>query len=192
MGTPVCWHEGYGCQSGTHRHSRDHHQSSGKWKTFRANPTKAMATWAAEQKVVLMDSWGWLEETAHKQSRQLFAKARLATKELTSLLAASGCNGVFLNPPRQVQWLARGPEEPDAAYLERGLRMAAPLGLVITHGGRIGTRSTRDPNMAVARIWHFRNVPGHWAQTTSRLTVLNQAFTEVVLIHHRRKGREFL
>ncbi|OLQ11591.1 hypothetical protein AK812_SmicGene4477 [Symbiodinium microadriaticum] len=126
-----------------------------KWKTFRANPTKAMATWAAEQKVVLMDSWGWLEETAHKQSRQLFAKARLATKEVTSLLAASGCNGVFLDPPRQVQWLARGPEEPDAAYLERGLRMA-------------------DTG----------------AQTTSRLTVLNQAFTEVVLIHHRRKGQK--
>ena len=43
----------------------------------------------------------------------------------------------------------------------------------------------------MARIWHFPNVPGHWGPDDVT-TVLNQAFTEVVLIHHRRKGREFL
>ena len=73
--------------------------------------------WAAEQKVVLIDSWGWLEESLQKQGRQLFGKAKLAKKELTSLLGV-----VFLDNPRdmlpaQVQWLARGTEEPTSAYL---------------------------------------------------------------------------
>ena len=41
-----------------------------KWKGFRSNPTHAVATWAAEQKVILADSWGWLEECLGKLGRQ--------------------------------------------------------------------------------------------------------------------------
>ena len=166
-----------------------------KWKSFRANPTRAIAKWAAGQKVLLSDTWSWLEESHGRSGRQLFGKARIPKKDLTSLLAASGREGAFLDPPRdavasQIQWLARGTDEAASAYHERGLRMSPLLGLV-AQGGRIGARTTRDPAQAIARIWNFPHVPGDWGPEEVK-SVLTQAFDAVTLIHNRRTGREFL
>ena len=136
-----------------------------------------------------------MEESHGRSGRQLFGKARIPKKDLTSLLAASGREGVFLDPPRdavasQIQWLARGTDEPPSAYHERGLRMSPLLGLV-AQGGRIGARTTRDPAQAIARIWNFPHVPGDWGPEEVK-AVLAQAFDSVTLIHNRRTGREFL
>ena len=166
-----------------------------KWKSFRTNPTRAIAKWAAGQKVLLSDTWSWLEESHGRWGRQLFGKARIPKKDLTSLLAASGREGVFLDPPRdavasQIQWLAKGTDEAASAYHERGLRMSPLLGLV-AQGGRIGARTTRDPAQAIARIWNFPHVPGDWGPEEVK-SVLTQAFDTVTLIHNRRTGREFL
>ena len=168
--------------------------SAEKWKSFRTNPTRMIAKWAADQKVLLSDTWSWLEESHGRSGRQLFGKARIPKKDLTSLLAASGREGVFLDPPReavasQIQWLAKSNEEPASAYHERGLRMSPLLGLV-AQGGRIGARTTRDPKQATARIWNFPHVPGDWGPEEVK-AVLARAFDSVTLIHNRRTGREF-
>ena len=112
--------------------------SAERWKEIRGSPAKTVAAWAAEQRVVLADSWGWVEETLPKQGKQLFGKARLAEKEMSSLLCCSGRGGIFVDCirdaiPAQVQWLARIDNEPATAYLERGLRMSAQLGLGLPH-----------------------------------------------------------
>jgi len=169
--------------------------SAEKWKSFRTNPTRMIAKWAADHKVLLSDTWSWLEESHGRSGRQLFGKARIPKKDLTSLLAASGREGVFLDPPRdavasQIQWLAKGTDEPASAYHERGLRMSALLGLV-AQGGRIGARTTRDPKQATARIWNFPHVPGNCGPEEVK-AVLAHSFDEVTLIHNRRTGREFL
>ncbi|CAE7667378.1 CTSD [Symbiodinium microadriaticum] len=145
--------------------------------------------------VLLSDTWSWLEESHGRSGRQLFGKARIPKKDLTSLLAASGREGVFLDPPRdavasQIQWLAKGIDEPASAYHERGLRMS-PLLALVAQGGRIGARTTRDPTQAIARIWNFPHVPGDWGPEEVK-SVLAQAFDAVTLIHNRRTGREFL
>ena len=166
--------------------------SADRWKEIRSSPAKAVAAWAAEQRVILADSWGWVEESPPKQ---LFGKARLAEKEMSSLLCVSGRGGIFVDCirdaiPAQVQWLARTENEPAAAYLERGLRMSAQLGLA-SQGGRIGARSHRDPSAAIPRIWVFPHVPLDWGPPEVT-KVLAQAFDPVTLIHHRRTGRDQL
>ena len=165
------------------------------WKQARSNPARFAASWAASHKVVFADTWGWVVDNPAKAGQQLYGKARLATKELTSLLGVSGQGGVFVDTLRnalatQVQWIVRTEGEPSLAYHERGLRMGAKLGLV-TQGGRIGARDTRDPSVAVARLWNFPHVPSSWGpdQVTA---VLTSAFDEVVLLHHRRMGKERL
>ncbi|CAE7814162.1 unnamed protein product [Symbiodinium sp. KB8] len=169
--------------------------SADRWKEIRSSPAKTVAAWAAEQRVVLADSWGWVEETLPKQGKQLFGKARLAEKEMSSLLCCSGRGGIFVDCirdaiPAQVQWLARIDNEPAAAYLERGLRMSAQLGLA-SQGGRLGARSARDPHAAIPRIWVLPHVPADWGPPEVT-QVLTQSFDDVTLIHHRRTGREQL
>ncbi|CAE7353677.1 gcs-1 [Symbiodinium sp. KB8] len=162
---------------------------------IRGSPAKTVAAWAAEHRVILADSWGWVEETLPKQGKQLFGKARLAEKEMSSLLCCSGRGGIFVDCirdaiPAQVQWLARIDNEPATAYLERGLRMSAQLGLA-SQGGRIGARSARDPNAAIPRIWVLPHVPADWGPPEVT-QVLTQSFDDITLIHHRRTGREQL
>ncbi|CAE7226171.1 unnamed protein product, partial [Symbiodinium sp. CCMP2456] len=169
--------------------------STERWKEIRNSPAKAVAAWAAEQRVILADSWGWVEESPPKQGKQLFGKARLAEKEMSSLLCVSGRGGIFVDCirdaiPAQVQWLARTDNEPATAYLERGLRMSAQLGLA-SQGGRLGARSTRDPNAAIPRVWVLPHVPPDWGPPEVT-QVLEQSFDSVTLIHHRRTGREQL
>ncbi|CAE7336588.1 OTU5 [Symbiodinium sp. KB8] len=163
--------------------------SAEKWKSFRTNPTRMIAKWAADQKVLLSDTWSWLEESHGRSGRQLFGKARIPKKDLTSLLAASSREGREA-VASQIQWLAKSNEEPASAYHERGLRMSPLLGLV-AQGGRIGARTIRDPKQATARIWNFPHVPGDWGPEEVK-AVLAQAFDSVTLIHNRRTGREFL
>ena len=169
--------------------------SAERWKEIRGSPAKTVAAWAAEHRVILADSWGWVEETLPKQGKQLFGKARLAEKEMSSLLCCSGRGGIFVDCirdaiPAQVQWLARIDNEPATAYLERGLRMSAQLGLA-SQGGRIGARSARDPNAAIPRIWVLPHVPADWGPPEVT-QVLTQSFDDITLIHHRRTGREQL
>ena len=163
------------------------------WKQARSNPTRFTASWAASHKVVLADAWGWVVDSPGKAGQQLHGKARLATKELASLLAVSGQGGVFIDAMRhavatQVQWIAQSPGETATAYFERGVRMGAQLGLV-TQGGRLGARNPRDASVAVARVWCFPHVPPSWGPTQVT-DVLASAFDDVVLLHHRRMGKE--
>ena len=111
------------------------------------------------------------------------------------MLCVSGRGGIFVDCirdaiPAQVQWLARIDNEPASAYLERGLRMSAQLGLA-SQGGRIGARSHRDPSAAIPRVWVLPHVPLSWGPPEIT-KVLAQSFDSVTLINHRRMGREQL
>ncbi|CAE7196350.1 gcs-1 [Symbiodinium sp. CCMP2592] len=167
-----------------------------KFKHWKNNPSRAASSWASSHQITLSDTWGWIEEQqAGKQGLQLFGIARLLDTELSSLVAVSGRDGVFVDVPRgklvsTVQWLAATKGEAPIAYLERGLRMSAPYGLA-TQGGRIGARSPRDPSQAVPRVWNFPHVPASWGQKEV-LQVLDQSFKDVALIQHKRTGAEYL
>ncbi|CAE7226898.1 CYCL [Symbiodinium sp. CCMP2592] len=167
-----------------------------KFKHWKNNPSRAASSWASSHQITLSDTWGWVEEQqAGKQGLQLFGIARLLDSELSSLVAVSGRDGVFVDVPRgklvsTVQWLAVTKGEAPTAYLERGLRMSAPYGLA-TQGGRIGARSPRDPSQAVPRVWNFPHVPASWGQKEV-LQVLDQSFKDVALIQHKRTGAEYL
>ncbi|CAE7653223.1 Gapdh [Symbiodinium sp. CCMP2592] len=167
-----------------------------KFKHWKNNPSRAASSWASSHQITLSDTWGWIEEQqAGKQGLQLFGIARLLDTELSSLVAVSGRDGVFVDVPRgklvsTVQWLAATKGEAPIAYLERGLRMSAPYGLA-TQGGRIGARSPRDPSQAVPRVWNFPHVPASWGQKEV-LQVLDQSFKDVALIQHKRTGTEYL
>ncbi|CAE7725663.1 CYCL [Symbiodinium sp. CCMP2592] len=167
-----------------------------KFKHWKNNPSRAASSWASSHQITLSDTWGWVEEQqAGKQGLQLFGIARLLDAELSSLVAVSGRDGVFVDVPRgklvsTVQWLAVTKGEAPAAYLERGLRMSAPYGLA-TQGGRLGARSPRDPSQAVPRVWNFPHVPATWGQKEV-LQVLDQSFKDVALIQHKRTGAEYL
>ncbi|CAE7302863.1 gcs-1 [Symbiodinium sp. CCMP2592] len=167
-----------------------------KFKHWKNNPSRAASSWASSHQITLSDTWGWVEEQqAGKQGLQLFGIARLLDAELSSLVAVSGRDGVFVDVPRgklvsTVQWLAVTKGEAPTAYLERGLRMSAPYGLA-TQGGRLGARSPRDPSQAVPRVWNFPHVPATWGQKEV-LQVLDQSFKDVALIQHKRTGAEYL
>ncbi|CAE7947733.1 unnamed protein product [Symbiodinium sp. KB8] len=109
--------------------------SQEQWKQARTNPARYAASWSASHKVVLADTWGWVAESPAKAGQQLYGTARVASKELTSLLGVSGQGGVFVDALRhavatQVQWLAPSTGESSLAYHERGLRMGSKLGIV--------------------------------------------------------------
>ncbi|CAE7226914.1 unnamed protein product [Symbiodinium sp. CCMP2592] len=83
-----------------------------KFKHWKNNPSRAASSWASSHQITLSDTWGWVEEQqAGKQGLQLFGIARLLDSELSSLVAVSGRDGVFVDVPRgklvsTVQWLA--------------------------------------------------------------------------------------
>ncbi|CAE7196323.1 Slc9a8 [Symbiodinium sp. CCMP2592] len=145
-----------------------------KFKHWKNNPSRAASSWASSHQITLSDTWGWVEEQqAGKQGLQLFGIARLLDSELSSLVAVSGRDGVFVDVPRgklvsTVQWLAVTKGEAPTAYLERGLRMSA-----------------------VPRVWNFPHVPASWGQKEV-LQVLDQSFKDVALIQHKRTGAEYL
>ncbi|CAE6960733.1 CYCL [Symbiodinium sp. CCMP2592] len=158
-----------------------------KFKHWKNNPSRAASSWASSHQITLSDTWGWVEEQqAGKQGLQLFGIARLLDSELSSLVAVSGRDGVFVDVPRgklvsTVQWLAVTKGEAPTAYLERGLRMRR------THWRQIA----RDPSQAVPRVWNFPHVPASGGQKEV-LQVLDQSFKDVALIQHKRTGAEYL
>ena len=166
------------------------------WKKFSSQPARAAAAWAAAHHVALADSWGWVEEKpkGSKSGVQMFGLARLATADITSLMAMSGQGGVFIDAPREVvrssvEWLVKPDSESPAALLERALRLAPALGLA-TQGGRIGLRQSRAENQAAQRVWQIPHVPSDWSPAEVR-TVLGTSFDQVTLINWRRHDSEY-
>ena len=115
-----------------------------------------------------MDSWGWaVEPVAGGVGQQVFGRS-------------------FDVGPVVTDWQQQQEDEMPGAYLARCLTLCADFGLV---SGRkqLGKRMKHDPSVPVQRMWQVQMVPGVVA--VEQLTnVLGQVFTDVEVVHQRRRG----
>ena len=163
------------------------------WTQIVKQPQRALLDHLAKFRLKAMDSWGWaVEPVAGGVGQQVFGKRRLADKDIPTLLASSG-RSAFFEPSRSfdmgpvvTEWQQQQDDETPGAYLARCLTLPADFGLV---SGRkqLGKRMKHDPSVPVQRMWQVQMVPG--MVTVEQLTnVLGQVFTDVEVVHQRRRG----
>ena len=124
--------------------------------------------------------------------QQVFGKCRMADKDIQTLLATSG-RTAFFEPSRgfemgpvTTEWQQQRDDETPGAHLARCLTLTADYGLV---SGRkqLGKRMKHDPSISMQRLWLVQMVPG--VVTVEQLSeVLAQSFTDVEMVHQRRRG----
>ena len=112
------------------------------WMSFCKNASKAAATWAADRHVQPLDSFNWAEEKQRTggQELQVFGIMRVPKKDMSTLLAVSGQQGVFIEPCRsqaprmKLSWIERIKGETANQYLTRANQHGADFALAV-HGG---------------------------------------------------------
>ncbi|CAE7464425.1 unnamed protein product, partial [Symbiodinium pilosum] len=131
------------------------------WKQFLKNPSRVVMQWLSNLHINALDAWGWKEEQVDKGS-QLYGLIRILEPDITSVLALSGRDGIFLELTREsssgqpkvavkVNWVdaEKGENMPD--YLSRMLRSAGDLGLA-HRAGRLGHVALRSSTDLVERL----------------------------------------
>ena len=164
------------------------------WSSFCKNASKTAATWAADRHVQPLDSFNWAEEKqrAGGQELQAFGIMRVPKKDMSTLLAVSGQQGVFIEPCRsqapriKISWIERVKGETARQYLTRANQHGAAFGLAV-HGGRLGWRLAAQPDELVPRVWTLPWLPMRWDDDAVK-QLLSSEFKDVELLTHRRKG----
>ena len=162
------------------------------WASFCKNASKTAATWAADRHVQPLDSFNWAEEKQRTggQELQVFGIMRVPKKDLSSLLAVSGQQGVFIEPCRsqapriKITWIEKVKGESAAQYLTRANQHGAAFGLAV-HGGRLGWRLAAQPDELLPRVWTLPWLPVHWDDDAVK-QLLSSEFKEIELLTHRR------
>ena len=162
------------------------------WANFRKNASKSAATWAADRHVQPLDSFNWAEEKQRTggQELQVFGIMRIPLKDLSTLLAVSGQQGVFIEPSRsqapriKISWIERIKSETATQYLTRANQHGAAFGLAV-HGGRLGWRLAAQPDELLPRVWTLPWLPVHWDDDAVK-QLLASEFKEIDLLTHRR------
>ena len=162
------------------------------WASFCKHASKTAATWAAHRHVQPLDSFNWAEEKQRTggQELQVFGIMRVPKKDLSSLLAVSGQQGVFIEPCRsqapriKITWIERIKGESAAQYLTRANQHGAAFGLAV-HGGRLGWRLAAQPDELLPRVWTLPWLPVHWDDDAVK-QLLSSEFKDIELLTHRR------
>eukprot|EP00439_Symbiodinium_sp_Y106_P010561 s8208_g1.t1 len=78
---------------------------SAVWKGFIERPQKQIALWTAQHHVLCIDCFAFAEEQLKGGHKQVYGVIRVAVADSSTLLAASGEQGIFVQvaPPRQVE-----------------------------------------------------------------------------------------
>ena len=162
------------------------------WVNFRKNASKTAATWAADRHVQPLDSFNWAEEKQRTggQELQVFGVMRIPGSDMSTLLAVSGQQGVFIEPCRsqapriKISWIERIKNETTMQYLNRANQHGAAFGLAV-HGGRLGWRLAAQPDELLPRVWTLPWLPLHWDDDAVK-QLLASEFKEIDLLTHRR------
>ena len=162
------------------------------WTSFCKNASKTAATWAADRHVQPLDSFNWAEEKHRTggQELQVFGIMRIPQKDMSTLLAVSGQQGVFIEPCRsqapqiKISWVEKVKGETTAQYLTRANQHGAAFGLAV-HGGRLGWRLAAQPDELRPRVWTLPWLPVHWDDDAVK-QLLASEFKDIVLLTHRR------
>ena len=162
------------------------------WTDFEKNPARAALTWIASHHVQALDTFGWVREKSRDgEFETFFGLARIPEEDLTSLMAVSGRNGVFLSTPRgigppfAVEWVDKAPGDKPQAYLERVANLSSSLGLIVS-GGRLGFRRPLGNGEATRRVWQITDVPASWDQRAVQ-QLLAESLEDLQLLSHRRQ-----
>ena len=163
------------------------------WTNFRKNASKAAATWAADRHVQPLDSFNWAEEKQRTggQELQVFGIMRVPKKDMSTLLAVSGQQGVFIEPCRsqaprmKISWIERVKGETANQYLTRATQHGADFGVAV-HGGRLGWRLAAQPDELLPRVWTLPWLPMHWDDDAVK-QLLTSEFKDIDLLTHRRQ-----
>ena len=162
------------------------------WSSFCKNASKTIATWAADRHVQPLDSFNWAEEKQRTggQELQVFGIMRIPKKDMSTLLAVSGQQGVFIEPCRsqapriKITWIERVKGENATQYLTRANQHGAAFGLAV-HGGRLGWRLAAQPDELLPRVWTLPWLPMHWDDDAVK-QLLSSEFKDIELLTHRR------
>ena len=162
------------------------------WANFRKNASKTAATWAADRHVQPLDSFNWAEEKQKTggQELQVFGIMRIPSKDMSTLLAVSGQQGVFIEPCRsqapriKISWIERIKSETNLQYLSRANQHGAAFGVAV-HGGRLGWRLAAQPDELLPRVWTLPWLPLHWDDNAVK-QLLTSEFKDIDLLTHRR------
>ena len=116
---------------------------------------------------------------------------RVPKKDMSTLLAVSGQQGVFIEPCRshaprmKISWIERIKGETANQYLTRANQHGADFGLAV-HGGRLGWRLAAQPDELLPRVWTLPWLPMHWDDDAVK-QLLASEFKEIDLLTHRRQ-----
>ena len=161
------------------------------WTKVQNAPIRFFHDWLGKHHAKAIDSWGWQQERpASGNSGKMFGLVRIAAKDVESILAVSGDDGVFLSPakdvkipPTDIEWVDWTQGESWHDYLQRARRISGEFGLIFAR--RLGLRRKKDPNTATSRVWLLEDVPKDFTQDQV-CQVLSQSFSNVSLIRQRR------
>ena len=169
------------------------------WKNFVEKPQRHIAQWTAARHVLCIDCFNWAEEQIQGSRRQVHGVIRVAQADVTTLLAHSGEQGIFLQQPRDqvrgqhIEWAERvSKSESDADYLTRVNRARGDLGLVCRDLS-LGWRRPNDASTPVRKVWMLEHAPRMWdLQQVAGL--LQEQFTDINMFRqiHRGSWKNFI
>ena len=163
------------------------------WKNFVEKPQRQIAQWTAARHVLCIDCFNWAEEQIQGGRRQVHGVIRVAQADVSTLLAYSGEQGIFLQQPRDqvkgqhVEWAERASKsESDADYLFRANRARGDLGLVCRDLS-IGWRWPNDASTPVRKVWVLEHAPKTWdLQQVAGL--LKEQFSDINMFRRIHRG----
>ena len=163
------------------------------WKNFVEKPQRQIAQWTAARHVLCIDCFNWAEEQIQGGRRQVHGVIRVAQADVSTLLAYSGEQGIFLQQPRDqvkgqhVEWAERASKsESDADYLVRANRARGDLGLVCRDLS-IGWRRPNDASTPVRKVWVLEHAPKTWdLQQVAGL--LQEQFSDINMFRQIHRG----
>ena len=163
------------------------------WKSFVEKPQRQVAQWTAARHVLCIDCFNWAEEQLQGGRRQVHGVIRVAQADVSTLLAYSGEQGVFLQQPRDqvkgqhVEWSERvSKSESDADYLVRTNRARGDLGLVCRDLS-IGWRRPNDAATPVRRVWVLEHAPKTW-DLQQVAVLLQEQFSDISMFRQIHRG----
>ena len=169
------------------------------WKNFVEKPQRQIAQWTAARHVLCIDCFQWAEEQLQGGRRQVHGVIRVAQADVSTLLAHSGEQGIFVQLPRDkvvgqhVEWAERITKgESDAEYLTRVNRARGDLGLVCRDLS-LGWRRPNDPTTPVHKVWILEHAPKTWdLQQVAGL--LKEQFSDINMFRqvHRGNWKNFI
>ena len=163
------------------------------WKSFVERPQRQIAQWTAARHVLCIDCFQWAEEQLQGGRRQVHGVIRVAQADVSTLLAHSGEQGIFLQQPRDkvtgqhVEWAERiSKTESDADYLTRVHRARGDLGLVCRDLS-LGWRRPNDATTPVRKVWVLEHAPKVW-DLQQVASLLQEQFTDINMFRQVQRG----